>query len=347
MYNEYKVIAHSAAGRRRYMQWLVPFVLAEPMVDRYDIWVNTTNMADIEFFKGLAEKFPKVNLVWQPEGKIRGNWSINAFYKTCQDEDAIYVRLDDDVVWMERDTIAKMVKFRVEHPDYFLVMPLVINNSLCTYLLQQTGKIHLNKYRPAACMDPVLWRSGKFAASLHQWFIDNYLRKDKVQDLHIGGPYPVAMARFSINCIVFWGKDMKAINGIVLDEEEEYVSCCYPASVGKACAWNGDTIMAHFAFFTQREQLDNQGILQQYGDILSREWNNDETMKPIHQCIRNLLRDIDANEETIMLKECPYAPSSPERPTFVQRLKIFFIACAPYKFVTSCISKKTEKVQIL
>ena len=63
MYQNYKVVVNTAAGRRRYMQYLVPPILNADIVDRYDIWVNTRNMVDIEFFKKLAQKYPKVNLV--------------------------------------------------------------------------------------------------------------------------------------------------------------------------------------------------------------------------------------------------------------------------------------------
>ena len=57
MYKDYKVVVNTAAGRRRYMQYLIPFIVASDIVDRYDIWVNTHNMADIEFFKRVREGF--------------------------------------------------------------------------------------------------------------------------------------------------------------------------------------------------------------------------------------------------------------------------------------------------
>ena len=47
MYQNYKVVVNTAAGRRRYMQYLVPPILNADIVDRYDIWVNTRNMVDI------------------------------------------------------------------------------------------------------------------------------------------------------------------------------------------------------------------------------------------------------------------------------------------------------------
>lgn len=135
MYRNYKIVVNTAAGRRRYMQYLVPFIVSSGIVDRYDIWINTHNGADIEFFKRLAEKYPVINLVWQPDGVVCGNQTINAFYRQCVEDNTIYFKMDDDIVWMEPDAIKEMVDFRIDNPQYFLVSPLVINNSLSTYLL--------------------------------------------------------------------------------------------------------------------------------------------------------------------------------------------------------------------
>ncbi len=101
MIDNYKVVVNTAAGRRRYMQYLIPQVVACDVVDRYDIWVNTNDMTDIAFFQRCAEHFPKINLVYQPDGVVTGIRSINAFYKNCVDQDTIYLKLDDDIVWLE------------------------------------------------------------------------------------------------------------------------------------------------------------------------------------------------------------------------------------------------------
>ena len=177
MYQNYKVVVNTAAGRRRYMQYLVPPILNADIVDRYDIWVNTRNMVDIEFFKKLAQKYPKVNLVWQPDGVVNGIASINAFYRDCCDKDTIYMKLDDDVVWFEPELFEKMVKFRVDNPEYFLVSPLVINNALSTYLLQVHNKIKLDKYYMSICgswrniLLPVNIKSCMLVSILWGWLV--------------------------------------------------------------------------------------------------------------------------------------------------------------------------------
>lgn len=305
MYKDFKVIINTAAGRRRYMQYLIPQVLASDIVDRYDLWLNTTNKQDLEFFKIIANKYPKINLVWQPDGVINGNKSINAFYKQCIDEDAIYFKLDDDIVWLEDNLIENMVRFRIENPEYFLVSPLVINNSLSTYLLQVFGKIHLNIYHNSDPYSDILWSSGKFAADLHEWFIDYYLSQQKTQQLHLGnGKIPISMTRFSINSILWFGKEMNKMGGVVPGDDEEYLSCIYPTQHGKSNCWNTNAIVAHFAFYTQRAYLDQKGILEKYGNFFIKEWSVGSIEYEVYKTIVETMKYVDKN--TDKLPEAPY-----------------------------------------
>ena len=305
MFQNYKIVVNTAAGRRRYMQYLIPYIVGCDIVDRYDIWINTHNGADIEFFKKAAERFPKINLVWQPDGIVNGNSTINAFYKECIEPDTIYFKLDDDIVWMEPGLIEKMVEFRVANPQYFLVSPLVINNSLSTYLLQVEGKLKLNDYCQASASHPVLWKSGNFAAELHTWFMDRYLVPGRWAELHLGKK-EMGMTRFSINSILWFGEEMKKFAGTVPGDDEEYLSCIYPTQKGLSNAWNGDAIVAHFAFFTQREELDRKGILEQYGEVCAVQWHGDEKSAAVYDAVQDILRDVNADEAGLMKRESPY-----------------------------------------
>lgn len=305
MYKNYKIVVNTAAGRRRYMQYLIPFIVASDIVDRYDIWVNTHNGADIEFFKKFAEKYPVINLVWQPDGVVNGIASINAFYKQCTEDNTIYFKLDDDVVWMEPGLIEKMVKFRVDNPDYFVVSPLVINNALCTYLLQLEGKIRLDDYYNSSSSHPVLWKSGAFASDLHHWFLNGYLKNGQWEKLYLGKK-EMGMTRFSINSILWFGEEMKKFNGEVPGDDEEFLSCIYPTKIGKSNAWNGDAVIAHFAFFTQREELDRQCILEQYGQYLFASWEQDEKMRAINEDVQNVMKYVQENETALLNNPSPY-----------------------------------------
>lgn len=312
MYQNYKIVVNTAAGRRRYMQYLIPYVLASDVVDRYDLWINTHNGADIEFFKQLAATYPKIHLVWQPEGWVNGNASINAFYKQCIDEDTIYFKLDDDIIWMEDDAIEKMVKFRVDNPQYFLVSPLVINNAQCTYLLQVCDRLKLNHYYNSAADNIVLWKSGEFASQLHKWFIKKIENKS-LNELHMG-LHPMALCRFSINSIMWFGKDLARIKGIVPGDDEEFMSCILPSRMGWTNCWNADVILAHFAFYTQREQLDKCGILEKYGKVNFEHFEKSEEMAEINAKVQELMTKIAGSESQLMQNPSPYSNVNPNIP---------------------------------
>lgn len=329
MYNNYRIVVNTAAGRRRYMQYLIPYIVSCKIVDRYDIWINTHNGADIEFFKQIASKYPVINLVWQPDGIVNGNSTINAFYKACIEPNTIYFKLDDDIIWMEPGLIEKMVRFRVENPQYFLVSPLVINNSLSTYLLQLENKIKLQEYYNSSASHPLLWKSGQFSTELHTWFINKYLKTGQWNKLHLGKK-EMGMTRFSINAILWFGDEMKKFAGIVPGDDEEFMSCIYPTQQGMSNAWNGDAIVSHFAFFTQREQLDKQNILEQYGEILNSEWLQDSTMRDIHQYIQQLMAGIKAREAELVAMESPYRKAETPK-TLRSRVK---------KYIPKCILQK-------
>lgn len=305
MYNDYRVVVNTAAGRRRYMQYLIPYVVSSGIVDRYDIWVNTHNGADIEFFKQVAAQFPVVNLVWQPDGVVSGNASINAFYKDCVESDTIYFKLDDDIIWMEPGLIEKMVKFRIDNPHYFLVTPLVINNALSTYLLEMDGKIKLDAYYNSSAAHPFLWRSGIFARELHEWFLDKYLKTGKWDTLHVGRK-EMGMTRFSINAVLWFGDEMRKFGGVVPGDDEEFLSCIYPTQRGISNAWNGDAIVAHFAFFTQREQLDKAQILEKYGEVCRSQAMTDSRFAESFSEVSRILDVVNAHEPELMQRESPY-----------------------------------------
>lgn len=305
MYKNYRIVVNTAAGRRRYMQYLIPYIVSSDIVDRYDIWVNTHNGADIEFFKQVAAKFPVVNLVWQPDGVVNGNASINAFYKDCIETDTIYFKLDDDIIWMEPRLIEKMVAFRIDNPQYFLVTPLVINNSLSTYLLEMDGKIKLDNYYNASAGHPVLWRSGIFAQELHEWFLSRYLKTGRWEELHLGKK-EMGMTRFSINAVLWFGEEMRKFGGIVPGDDEEFLSCIYPTRQGVSNAWNGDAIVAHFAFFTQREQLDKVSILEKYGKICYEQATANNRLNESFRDVKHILDEVNANEYELIQRESPY-----------------------------------------
>jgi hypothetical protein len=236
---------------------------------------------------------------------VNGIKSINAFYKSCIEEDTIYFKLDDDIVWIKPDAIEKMVRFRIDYPEYFLVSPLVINNALSTYILECTGKIKLSTYMNARADHDIIWENGLFAAELHHWFLTTQLPGKNYKKLYCGRR-PVAMNRFSINAVLWFGEVMKDINGIVPGDDEEFLSSIFPTQLGMANSFNGDAIISHFAFFPQREELDKKNILNRYGTYLHKEWSKDPILGKIDDDIQSMMSSVSERKEEICKGKSPY-----------------------------------------
>jgi hypothetical protein len=290
MFEGYRVVVVTPAGRRRYMKLLVPQVLASPLVDRYDLWLNTDDAGDLAFMEALTRLDDRMRLVPHPSGDAPGWGAICGFFPGALDEDTIYIRLDDDVVWLERGFFETLLRFRIANPRYFLVMPLIINNAVCTHLLQTCGKIAPSRFVGATCMDPVGWREASFAVLLHRFFLDLAARGE-AHRLHCG-PREIALNRFSINAICWFGRDMAAIGGEVRPAEEEDLSNIIPTRLGRSNCFCTDTIAAHFSFYVQRLALDRSGVLEEYAQLLSQR----AELRPLLLKTAALSAEIDARQ---------------------------------------------------
>ncbi len=300
MYKNFNVVANTAVGRRRYLKLLLPQVLASDIVDRYDLWVNTMDKVDIAFFQAMAEKFPKLNLIWQPKGEINGIYSMADFYPFCQEEDTIYIKLDDDVVWFDPNFFEEICRFRVENPEYFLVSPLVINNGICTYILQNQG--YLNFRQKYTCLPyDMMFYNGYLAETLHRWFINNHLENNSYADLYCG-THRIALQRFAINAVAWFGSDFKKFGGKVIDDDEEFLTVSYPAKENLVSCFDCNTIVSHFSFSVQREHLDSTDILSIYEELLRK----DKKLNDIITSTQLILDKIDSNISEINNQPIPH-----------------------------------------
>ena len=163
----------------------------------------------------------------------------------------------------------------------------------------------MDDYYNSYASHPVLWQSGIFAQELHEWFLDKYLKTGRWEELHLGKK-EMAMSRFSINSVLWFGEEMRKFAGIVPGDDEEFLSCIYPTRQGVSNAWNGDAIVAHFAFFTQREQLDQLHILERYGEICKQEFMASEEFRKYYEGVQEAMEYVQEHEAELMQRQSPY-----------------------------------------
>lgn len=268
MIDGHRVVAVTPAGRERYMRLLAAHVLNDDSVDEWHLWQNTAVASDLQFMARLAALHPRVRLVQPPIHKTpNGNQTIGQYFRTTQDSRTVYIRLDDDIVWLEPGFFRKLVAERLANLRPLLLYPLIVNNSVCTFLLKVLQKLVIKVPITSQCMDAYSWGNGEFAEMLHRWFLP-VIRDGRLESLR----FPLvqtSLARVSINCICWLGESLQVVNGEVPDDydEEEYMSVILPMLLGRSNGISGAAIAAHFSFFTQRERLDATDLLQQYASL--------------------------------------------------------------------------------
>jgi hypothetical protein len=297
-----KLVCVTPAGRRRYMKNLIPQILSSDIVSRYDIWINTENQDDIAFFKFLEKKYKKVNLIEQPAGVVDGNKSINAFFTKAMEDDEVYVRLDDDIMWIMPGFFDEIYQKRINDFDSFLISPLVVNNAISTHIFHQNNKLKHDSYLPALCMNDLTWSNPDFAYELHMWFLDHL--ENKTYETLKCDDYYIALNRFSINSISWHGSDFKSFDAVVKDDEEEYLTVIKPAELKKVNKIIGSLLLAHYSFFPQREYLDSTDLIKKYENAVRNTYSDNSTAQKIFKEIDSyFVSDIDIKTEVSAFKK--------------------------------------------
>lgn len=258
-YKGYNIIVVTPAGRKKYLEILIPLVLGLGVVDEYQLWVNTTNDDDIAYMESVESDKDKVKLVRLPHDmKVNGNSTIGYFFKNCTDPNTIYVRFDDDIVGLDtEDAFLRFLDYRIANPQFFLVYGCILNNAIVSHLLQRSmqldTKLGTSSYR---CMCPVGWGNGEFAKNIHDQIAKANFDLSKFR---LGCNWKLHdHERVSINCICWLGHGLqKACGGIVGSDEEVELSTHIPKKNDSMNVIFGGFCCVHFAFYTQREMVDS------------------------------------------------------------------------------------------
>jgi hypothetical protein len=262
------------AGRQRYLEVLFLHLKSQKAdFNQWTLWLNTANQADIDFCKKLERENEWIKTV-DLDVNCNGNGSISSFFKHAKDPDTVYIRFDDDVVWMEGDFIKKLSKFRLENPEYFLVYGNIINNAVIDHIHQRIGALpYLNNIVSYSCGDENGWSNPQAAELKHENFFKK-LNRGELNDFKFKKWDLFFHERVSINCISWFGEAFQNIDIAAIGDEEQFLSSDYPEQLGLINTIYGEIICSHFAFFPQREKMDNSNILDHYKMIAEQNLNN-------------------------------------------------------------------------
>ena len=171
----------------------------------------------------------------------------------------VFLKCDDDIVYLDVERLADFIRFRRQGPDYFLVSANVVNNGVCAYVQQQLGMLPENfgtLEMPLGGHRGSLWESGIKAEALHRCFLANPTRFQ--QD-----GFFIPKARFSINFVSWLGEDLPHLDTRFTDDELD-LTVTVPQFLGRANAIYLPFVVSHLSFRPQDCEMDVAAILDEY-----------------------------------------------------------------------------------
>jgi len=276
-----KIIAFTPCGRKRYMDVLAGYVFREHERGHIDEWILFNNpylKEDSTLAAQFAEHFPWVKVLHDTsegggEDELHshhardGNDHIAQFYRLMTEgEGAIYVRLDDDIVYIDGDAIPRLIEYRLANSAPLLVFPTIINNVRTSYHMQQQSVLP-NLGITNAMDDKIAFRNAKFVLGLHEKALAAIKEGNLVETFSLRSETFRSLddGHLSINCFAMFGSDMVAAN--IAHPEETYLALWLPAKLKRKNARCGDAVVIHYAFHTQTKFMDSTDVLLRYAKL--------------------------------------------------------------------------------
>jgi hypothetical protein len=261
-----KLIVVTPAGREKYLRLLRHYILGSPEVAEWHLWDNCRNETDRAYLHKLAASDSRCKLKQLPGAD--GGWGIiGSFFQFCDDPEALYLRLDDDVAFIEDGFFPRFIRrAEAERGKAIWFSPMVINNAVCNFLLKHFARVSIEGPISCQAMCPYSWAHPQFPAALHPVFIEA-VRSGRLDDFRVPDK-EVKLSRFSINALGFFGSEKLALGDTFMPPgclaEEEWLSAVLPAKLDRPGKVFGDLLVAHFSFYTQERRLLQTDILDQY-----------------------------------------------------------------------------------
>lgn len=259
MYQGRRVVSVTPYGRHRYVEILARHLLKlRPLIDEHHFWVNTDDADDLAFVQDLAASYPDFFKLVHDSSRFSKKQCVPRicwFWQKCDEPDTLYLKFDDDLVWIADGAVERLLEFRLAHPEYLCVFPNTVNNSLCSHLHQKLGLLPETPAIEYECLGNVSWARWQTARDCHETFFQLHaageLGRYRFDDWVLKD-----YERFSINAMCWLGSDLAEVAKRFESDDEAWVTEIAPREAQRPCCIVGDALVAHFAYGPQRAGLE-------------------------------------------------------------------------------------------
>ena len=229
--------------------------------DEWHLWVNSDN----EEIKTELSKIDASIIrpsVFKPEDGLH---NLYHFYQTdSMDHNTNYLKLDDDIVWLEPNFIDKIFNYREYYQNnYFLIFSNIVNNAIISNIQMRFGNFLWNNNTFYNYLDPTGWANPLFAEELHRKFL-NHINDNTYNLWHFNKWILDWREMVSINSVCWSGEDFSKVIPYMQGVDEFWINTYGPSMTNKNSVILGDIICSHYAFHPQKQHLDSTDILEHY-----------------------------------------------------------------------------------
>lgn len=197
-----------------------------------------------------------------------------AHYSNAHFHDAVFVKLDDDIVYCDVDSFGSFVQDLQSSGELKISSANVINNGVCAHYQGQAGFFHRERFDfeyPRDGLHGSLWESAALCERLHRYFLQHL---DEI--LAIAATLPASTElpradRFSINFVGFRYPVMIMMTylfAMAKAKDDEYLmSVLLPTLFGVKKYVFNRLVVSHLSFYKQDERLDTARVLDAYNGL--------------------------------------------------------------------------------
>eukprot|EP00397_Hematodinium_sp_SG-2012_P044509 GEMP01049735.1.p1 GENE.GEMP01049735.1~~GEMP01049735.1.p1 ORF type:complete len:313 (+),score=55.31 GEMP01049735.1:2-940(+) len=267
-------------------------VSAGGVISKVHFVLLTTTKTDLLFLQSIIDEVPEYGMP-----KVKGHY-LAKMYSVATDPNVVYVKIDDDIVYIAPDTFEILVESKINDPDCSFVSANVVNHAILGALHDELGAMR-EEYRPVfdgwraviemKAQSDCLWRKWECGEWVHRSFLHHINRG--TEDIfkfvkynfhtHGFGGYksddsewitPTKTSRWSINFFAFTTRELEGIDWDGLDEDDEsQISYMQPHKLQLASCAMGKALVVHFSYSLQEEGLlANTTLLEEYDKLSLR-----------------------------------------------------------------------------
>lgn len=285
------------AGRKDRLSILLEYIKRSYYNSEIDEWIlfkNTTNLDDLVYIYYLSKEYDFIKII-ELEEKYKGHMLDTCLYtwkrrlkdintlknrllpilfltiQSYSDPDVVYVKIDDDIVYIKDNSISKLISLCLSNSKYLFTYGNILNNSVIHHYHQLYKTINFKNYQHLNMHKSEFFNNPYLAIEIHNLLLTKLHNKVE-ESLFLPDIELASNVEFPIN-VMCWRGDMfreylNKIKLLYLAHEEYYLSVTMCEDADKQKVICGETLFSHYSFSFQEKTLQDTDILHKYSEYM-------------------------------------------------------------------------------